>query len=182
MHTVLPKCLSQHATHPDSHVLCLLPAPDLWTPYHHTLRLNHRRHLHRNTPSKKVFKVPKADDQQSGIEASCGAALKDVLVRLYRSNSEPCKPWIQQLHQALQVMGADAAAESAARHLQRQAARWGERQRGSWDGARAVGAACTPRHCMMMVSRRGMKTSNPRRSECNTRPDANNKLLHTPHT
>lgn len=74
---------------------------------------------------QKVFTVPKPDDQQSGVQASCGAALKDVLVRVYRSNSEASKPWIQQLHQALQLMGADAAAASAHRHLERQAVRWG---------------------------------------------------------
>lgn len=67
--------------------------------------------------------MPKPGDGQSGIDASCGSALKDILVRVYRSNSEPTKPWQQRLRQALETMGAEAAAASAQRHLDRAAAR-----------------------------------------------------------
>lgn len=80
--------------------------------------------LHHVTSTQGVYSVPKPGDGQSGIDASCGSALKDVLVRVYRSNSEPTKPWQQRLRQALETMGAEAAAASAQRHLDRAAARW----------------------------------------------------------
>lgn len=101
-----------------------------------------------------LFKAPKPDVQQSGVEASCGAALKDILVRVYRSsNSEAVKPWRQQLHQALETMGAEAAAASALRHLERQAARWDW----IWElvcldrgwGRMSMGGECCHWHCML---------------------------------
>lgn len=86
-----------------------------------------------------VFRMPQPGDQQSGVEASCGAALKDVLIRVFRhSNSELFKPWRQQLHQALDTMGATAAAASVNRHLDRQAARW-EQPAGTGGKARPTG-------------------------------------------
>lgn len=73
--------------------------------------------------TQRVFSVPKPGDGQSGVEASCGSALKDILIRVYRSGSEPIKTWQQRLRQALEAMGAEAAAASAQRHLDRAAAR-----------------------------------------------------------
>lgn len=88
-----------------------------------------------------VFKLPQPGDGQSGVEASCGAALKDVLIRVFRhSNSELFKPWRQQLLQALEAMGASAAAASVNRHLDRQAARWEgpTGNRGAWRRRRGL--------------------------------------------
>lgn len=85
-----------------------------------------RGHSVASTQQQGVFKAPRADEQQSGVSASCGAALQDALVRLYRSSSsEAAKPWRQKLHAALVALGAEAAAASALRHLERQAVRWG---------------------------------------------------------
>ncbi|KAF8072491.1 hypothetical protein HT031_000150 [Scenedesmus sp. PABB004] len=70
-----------------------------------------------------VLKAPAPGDGQSGVAASCGAALRDVLARLLRGNAEPLRPWQARLDGALRAMGADAVADSAQRHIERQAAR-----------------------------------------------------------
>lgn len=70
-----------------------------------------------------VYRGPVPGDGQPGVTASCAAALRDMLVRVLRCSSEQSKPWQKQLEQALRAMGADALADSALRHLERQAAR-----------------------------------------------------------
>lgn len=126
-----------------------------------------------------LYKMPKPDDGQSGVEASCGSALKDILVRVYRSNSEASKPWRQQLSQALVQMGAEAAAASAQRHLDRQAVRWGKQECGlrrcinmrggiAMTATACLSTACLP--CLAGVTdawrrRRQRRRQRPRKQE-----------------
>jgi hypothetical protein len=70
-----------------------------------------------------IFKAPVPGDGQSCIAASCGAALKDMLARIMRGNTDASKPWRSKLDAALRAMGADAVADSAQRHIERAAAR-----------------------------------------------------------
>jgi hypothetical protein len=74
-------------------------------------------------PAQAIFKVPVPGDGQSCIAASCGAALKDMLARIMRSNTEASRRWQWKLETALRGIGADAVADSALRHIERAAAR-----------------------------------------------------------
>jgi hypothetical protein len=71
-----------------------------------------------------IFKAPVPGDGQSCIAASCGSALKDMLARIMRSNTDVSKPWQRKLDAALRAIGADAVADSALRHIERAAARY----------------------------------------------------------
>lgn len=103
-----------------------------------------------------VFKAPRADEQQSGVSASCGAALQDALVRLYRSSSsEAAKPWRQKLHAALVALGAEAAAASALRHLERQAVRWGHIGWGMGRRTQEGGVLCLQACILLTIMCRG---------------------------
>lgn len=70
-----------------------------------------------------IYHVPTPGDDQNSIAASCGTALKDILNRIIRSNAEVTKNWQKRLELALRTMGAVALADSALRHIERQAAK-----------------------------------------------------------
>jgi hypothetical protein len=74
---------------------------------------------------QKLFRPPVAGDGQPGVAASVGTVLKDSLARVLRCRNESITPWQKRLEMALRGLGADAVADSALRHLERQAARWG---------------------------------------------------------
>jgi hypothetical protein len=78
------------------------------------------------TPMQVVFKAPAADDGQPGVAASCGATLRDVLLRLLRgcSGSAAARPWAGQLEAALRAMGAGATADAGRKYLDKMATRW----------------------------------------------------------
>eukprot|EP00878_Enallax_costatus_P029788 GHUV01032342.1.p1 GENE.GHUV01032342.1~~GHUV01032342.1.p1 ORF type:complete len:335 (+),score=86.85 GHUV01032342.1:295-1299(+) len=86
--------------------------------------------VHRAMPAlialatKGIYRVPTSGDGMSPVAASCGTALKDILNRVMRSNTEATKPWQNRLNSALRTMGAAAVAESALRHIERHTARW----------------------------------------------------------
>eukprot|EP00775_Hariotina_reticulata_P002918 gene2918-3205_t len=73
--------------------------------------------------SKGVFRPPVTGDGQSGVAASVGNVLKDSLARVLRCRNDAITPWQKRLEMALRRIGADAVADSALRHLERQAAR-----------------------------------------------------------
>lgn len=70
-----------------------------------------------------IFRTPTSGDGMSPVAASCGTALRDILSRVMRSNTEATKPWQNRLNSALRTMGAETVADSALRHIERQAAR-----------------------------------------------------------
>eukprot|EP00882_Tetradesmus_deserticola_P005911 GHRQ01006225.1.p1 GENE.GHRQ01006225.1~~GHRQ01006225.1.p1 ORF type:complete len:400 (+),score=162.01 GHRQ01006225.1:214-1413(+) len=72
---------------------------------------------------ESLFKAPQPGDGQPCVAASCGAALKDMLARILRSNTDASKPWQGRLDAALRAIGAEAVADSALRHIERAAAR-----------------------------------------------------------
>lgn len=75
--------------------------------------------------NKAVFKAPALDDGQSGVQASCGSTLRDVLNRVLRSSgsSGGAKAWVQQLDEGLRAMRAGAMADAAHKYLDKLAAR-----------------------------------------------------------